>query len=169
MLLQVIEMTAWALLAAAATRASWHRPEAVIGLSLLLCSVITSAAYFGGSLGSRLVLEVGQAMCVTQTARIAFNARPSWANAAVVLLAVVDTAIAGSLSIALATGGIAAKAGSMYLGWGANTVFFLQCLCVGGVGVVDAVRDGRRRRGAGGGVDAAAGAQHAGRDAGAPQ
>jgi hypothetical protein len=160
----VSQMIAWAVFAAVCTRASWHRAEAVIGLALLVCSLVTSAAYFGSSFDSRLVLEICQGLCVTFTARIAFRGSRSPWSAVIVILAAADVAVAGVLSWSLISGTVTERAAAILLGWASNIIFLLQCLLVGVPGIYDVVCRSFRSRAPRRGMDYASGARDVARD-----
>jgi hypothetical protein len=141
----VAEIIFYAALAVGVTWVSWRHPVAVIGLTLVLCAVVTNVAYFRSSFASRVTLEVVQAVVIGNSARIAFKASPGWPSAIITGLAAIDTAFCFTVALA----DIAPDWRGVIFGWGTNALFFIQCLCVGTPGVRDALV-GRRSHVAGG-------------------
>lgn len=142
MAVQIATAIGYLALAVLATRISWRYPMGVVGLTLCLCSLVTSAAFFGTSFGSRVTLEIGQSVAIITAARVAFSARPSFAPIAVMLLALAD----------LAWSGVMAWSGERFdyaFSLGSNVFFTLTCLCVAAPGVRDAVMGAGSRRGRG--------------------
>lgn len=134
-----IEILFYGALAIGVTWLSRRHALAIVGITLCLCALVTNVAYFGSSLGSRVTLEIIQAVVLMNSARMAFNARPSAAAAIVTGFAAIDVAFCGAVALV----DLDPRWASFIFGWVTNGVFAIQCLCVATPGVRDAFM-GRR-------------------------
>jgi hypothetical protein len=146
-------------LAAGVTRLSWRYPAAVVGLTLVFCSTITTAAAWGGSFGTRVTLEVIQALVVVFSAKLAFEVARCVPSVLVVALELVDLAVCALVCLGpypVLRANFDAET---------NAVFVLACLCVAYPGARDVVARpaARAARGLVGRRGAAANARRPGR------
>jgi peptidoglycan/LPS O-acetylase OafA/YrhL len=142
MIAWAVEIVFYAALAIWATRISRRHPVVLIGLMLILCSVISNMAYFGGTFYTRLTLEILQAGAVAVIAKVVFRSAPAAPAAIVTGFAALDVAFCGALAISTISDGWRGVA----LGWFSNGVFAVQCGCVAYPGVRDALARRRHSR-----------------------
>lgn len=120
-------------LALGSTAISWRQCVAFVGVSLALCSFVSSVACYGTSFEARITIEIISAAVVVSSARLAFKAAGCKLSILVVVLSILDIAF-----MFLIAAGYAPR---HVFGAVTNAIFVAQCLIVASPGVRDAFVD----------------------------